>query len=97
MQTERWTVEIYLSESEGHTHARAVLTTRDHVKTEGKGTAHRNPADPDVTEIGDELAAGRALVNLGKKLLRIADQDIADMTHEQHAAHGREPGGWPEA
>ncbi|ATZ23303.1 dsRBD fold-containing protein [Streptomyces lavendulae] len=41
------------------------------------GTARCNPTDKDVPEIGDELAAARALENLAEQLKRSAYGDMA--------------------
>jgi hypothetical protein len=41
-------------------------------------SAHRNPNDPPVPDIGDEYAAGRALLDLGKQLLRSGTYDAAE-------------------
>ncbi|MEU1943061.1 DUF1876 domain-containing protein [Streptomyces sp. NPDC059474] len=73
--TVEWKVRLYLFEDEGTTKARVVLDTKDTSLT-GHGTARRNPEDDDVPEIGDELAAGRALHDLGDQLLSTAERDI---------------------
>ncbi|WNF00750.1 DUF1876 domain-containing protein [Streptomyces luomodiensis] len=73
--TVEWTVRLYLFEDEGTTKARVVLDTKDTSLT-GRGTARRNPEDENVPEIGDELAAGRALHDLGDQLLGAAERDI---------------------
>jgi hypothetical protein len=39
--------------------------------------AHRNPNDPPAPDIGDEYAAGRALLDLGRQLLRAGASDAA--------------------
>lgn len=54
----------------------AVLDTGDNT-LESRTTAHRNPHDDPVPEIGDEYAAGRALVDLGHQLLRAGRTDAA--------------------
>ncbi|XVQ90025.1 DUF1876 domain-containing protein [Microbispora siamensis] len=78
METKRWTVQIYISEHGDDTFAKAVLTTRDgHLA--GAGHARRNPVDPSVPEIGDELATARALADLADKLLVITSRDIAQV------------------
>lgn len=56
--------------------ARVVLNTGANTLT-AEGLARRNPHDRPVPEIGDELAAGRALVELGTRLLMAASDDIA--------------------
>lgn len=73
--TMEWKTRLYLFEEEGTTKARATIDTGTTVLT-GHGTARRNPADPDVPEIGDELAAGRAMRDLGRQLLDIAERDV---------------------
>ncbi|MEU6509614.1 MULTISPECIES: dsRBD fold-containing protein [unclassified Streptomyces] len=70
-----WRLNLYLSEHDPDTTARIVLDTGDNV-LESCAEARRNPYDPDVPEIGDELAAGRALIAMGRILLRAADGDI---------------------
>lgn len=83
--TVEWKARLLLFEEEGTTEARVVLDTGTSQLT-GRGAAHRNPADTDVPEIGDELAAGRALYDLGRRLVDIAERDIEGM---ETAATGR--------
>ncbi|HVX42700.1 MAG TPA: DUF1876 domain-containing protein [Mycobacteriales bacterium] len=71
-----WQMHVYLFEDDGHTSARVELRTPTTVLN-GSGQARRNPVDPDVPEIGDEIAVGRALVELGNQLLDTAGRDIA--------------------
>ncbi|WP_030230899.1 MULTISPECIES: DUF1876 domain-containing protein [unclassified Streptomyces] len=74
-----WNVRLHLSEDdEGTTRARAVLDTGTASLT-GHGTAHCHPADTNVPEIGDELAAGRAMRDLAQRLLDAAEHDIEGM------------------
>ncbi|CAL9625396.1 DUF1876 domain-containing protein [Streptomyces althioticus] len=73
--TLEWKTRLHLFEEDGTTKAHATLDTGTATLT-GHGAAHRNPADPDVPEIGDELAAGRALRDLGRQLLDIAERDV---------------------
>jgi hypothetical protein len=76
MHTKEWTVRVYLSETDDdRTHARAVLTT-DVATIEGEGLARRKPGDPEIPEIGDELAASRALLDLAHELLDVAINDV---------------------
>ncbi|MEU1592559.1 dsRBD fold-containing protein [Streptomyces sp. NPDC005708] len=70
-----WRLHLYLSEHDPATKARIVLDTGDSV-LESHAEAHRNPFDSAVPEIGDELAAGRALISLGRQLLRAAAGDM---------------------
>lgn len=77
-----WTVRISIYESGDDTHAQAVLLgdSPQHMVT--AGDSHRSPDDPVVPEIGDEVAAGRALRHLSEALLATADDDLAAVTGE---------------
>ena len=74
-QTVEWKVHLYLYEDQGTTKARVVLDTKEPSFT-GRGVARCSPDDADVPEIGDELAAGRAMHDLGEQLLIAAERDI---------------------
>jgi hypothetical protein len=78
--TRRWDVAIHISEADGRTHARAVLTSGEAAEVVGVGEARLNPVDSDVPEIGAELATSRALSSLGHALLELAIADIEQMT-----------------
>ncbi|MDW4911086.1 DUF1876 domain-containing protein [Streptomyces sp. ADMS] len=92
--TVEWKVRLYLFEEEGTTKARAVLNTGTTELT-GHGDAHRNPADRDVPEIGDELAAGRAMHDLGRQLVVVAQRDIKGMDTGATERWARPETGWP--
>lgn len=79
-----WGVVIHLSEDRTRTIAYATLGNGGPELT-GHGEAHRSPYDSDVPRIGDELAAGRALMDLGQKLLRVTEDDIGAL--EGHPVH----------
>jgi hypothetical protein len=70
-----WKIMVHLTEEDGHTAARATLDTGAQV-LHGSGTAQRSPDDTDVPEIGDELATGRALIDLGNRLIQATAADI---------------------
>ncbi|WP_043910318.1 dsRBD fold-containing protein [Kitasatospora griseola] len=74
MRTKTWTLRLDLFEEDDVTWVHAVLDTGDN-RLESRTDAHRNPHDPPVPEIGDEYAAGRALVDLGNQLLRAGTAD----------------------
>ncbi|WP_439657792.1 DUF1876 domain-containing protein [Lentzea sp. HUAS TT2] len=76
----KWSVELLIDEHEGRTRAEARLHTQDPTNLVGVGTARLNPSDQDVPEIGDELAASRALSELSHKLLDAAANDIEGVT-----------------
>jgi hypothetical protein len=84
MHTRKWTVEVELTEQEGTTHASARLHTEPTARVvTGHGTAKVSPDDADVPEIGDELAASRALTDLAGQLLHVSADDISAATHER--------------
>jgi hypothetical protein len=70
-----WSFVVTFEESEDHTDAR-VIATRADGEVIGWGRARRNPADPDVQRIGEDLAAGRALVDVAHKLFDEAARGI---------------------
>ena len=51
----------------------------------GRGTARRNPIDRPVPEIGDELAASRALEDFAIRLHDVAADDIVMLTEPVRA------------
>lgn len=86
-ESKRWTVTIDIDEHQGRTRATARLHTRGTDHLTGVGLARLNPEDRDVPEIGDELAAARALSELSHRLLDAAAEDIEQVTHQP--AHPR--------
>jgi hypothetical protein len=80
-----WRVDLYLFEQDAATMAHAVLHTDAPTALDSRGEAHRNPGDADVPEIGDEVAAARALRRLADRLLGVASGDIEAVEgHEVH-------------
>jgi hypothetical protein len=75
MTAPAWTVQITFSEDEDKTRADAVLTGGAE-RLEGWGRARRNPTDPDVPAVGEEIAAARALSDLAHHLLDEAAHQI---------------------
>ncbi|MEV6019259.1 MULTISPECIES: DUF1876 domain-containing protein [unclassified Streptomyces] len=73
--TLEWKCRLHIFENDGTTKARLTLDTGTS-KFTGHGTAHRSPLDADIPEIGDEVAAGRALNDLARQLRRVAERDI---------------------
>jgi hypothetical protein len=75
-RAKQWQISMNLIEYENNL-TRAQVTAEAGARTlRCYGEAHRNPTDTDVPDIGDEVAAGRALIELGNQLLRNAAQDI---------------------
>lgn len=85
--THTWKVVVHLFDADdlhdlgATTKAHAVLTTSAGTTLDGFGRARRAPQDLDVPEIGDELAAARALRDLADRLLRATSDDIAAIEH----------------
>jgi hypothetical protein len=69
---------IELAEDRDHTEARATLELNGQSFT-GTGRAQRNPADPNVPVIGEELAIARALSDLAQELAGAAAETITDV------------------
>ena len=82
-RTKHWTLRLDLFEEGDLTKVHAVLDTGDNV-LESRTSAQRSPNDAPVPEIGDEFAAGRALVDLGHQLLRAG---TIDSSAEQRTPH----------
>lgn len=82
-RTKQWALHLQLFEEGDLTTAHVVLDTGDNT-LRSRATAHRGPNDPSVPEIGDEFAAGRALVDLGHQLLRAGTTDAAAVARPLH-------------
>jgi hypothetical protein len=81
-RTKNWTVGVEIGEHDGHTRAVARLDGKDGGRLVGVALARLSPANADVPEIGDEIAAARALTDLGRRLLRTATEDVEQATGE---------------
>jgi Domain of unknown function (DUF1876) len=81
----RWTVDIFINEhdDERRTYAEARLHTGDRTELRGIGHALRHPRDREVPEIGDELAAARALSELAHRLLSAAAEDVEEVNADR--------------
>ena len=77
-----WPVEISLREEDRETQAEARLI-KEGIGLVGHGLARRNPDDREVTQIGEEIAAARALSDLAHQLLSAAAGQIEGVTHER--------------
>ena len=79
-----WTAEIILDETPEKTDAFVTLHTGD-AECTAEGHARRNPADPNIPRIGEELATARALAQLSSKLLeesaRILEAHLGEEVH----------------
>lgn len=86
-ESKTWTVEIVLEETATETEAKAVLPIGDR-RFGGWGRARRNPADPAVPRVGEELAAARALSDLAHALLDEAADVIERFEGRGVRVHG---------
>ena len=75
------TVSIEIDENEERTEAKATLALGGN-EFAGWGRARRNPADPNVPMVGEELAVARALSELSHRLI-----DAAAGTIESFEGH----------
>jgi len=76
-RTKTWTLNLEIAEeSQDATSVQAALDTGERT-LRTRTTAQRNPEDPPVPGIGDEYAAGRALLELGRQMLHEATEDAA--------------------
>ncbi|MEZ5097443.1 MAG: DUF1876 domain-containing protein [Nocardioides sp.] len=76
--TKSWRVDLFLYEEGDHTKADAVLHTDAGTELRSSGVARKHPADREVPEIGDELAACRALSEMSHRLLIAATNDVEE-------------------
>jgi hypothetical protein len=83
-----WTVEVEITETqEGETEANATLEVGQQ-RFGGWGRARRNPADPELPRIGEELATARALSDLAHHLLDEAARLIERYEGRPARVHG---------
>jgi hypothetical protein len=78
--TKSWRVDIYLYEGAHSTSAQAVLHSDAPSGLKSVGVARRRPDEPNVPEIGDEVAAARALNHLAELLRQVAEEDLGELT-----------------
>jgi len=84
---EDWLVSLSVTETDGQTCAEARLVIPGNDQLAGHGQARRNPADREVSRIGAQIAAARALSDLAGQLLHAAAAAIEDSTHERAHLH----------
>ncbi|MFE6691787.1 DUF1876 domain-containing protein [Streptomyces sp. NPDC057743] len=85
-----WSMRLHLFEEGSTTKARVVLDTGTTTLI-GHGTAQCGPGDPNVPEIGDELAASRAMGDLAAQLARTASDDLEGVWESVWEHTGRRP------
>ena len=72
----RWHIDIFIGEDGGRTSAEARLTTDEQAILVGRGSARVRGQDQDIPHIGDEIAVARALGDLSRHLLSVAQTDL---------------------
>jgi hypothetical protein len=82
MHEDGWQVRIEFDEDDTHTHATATARVRDDRAMTGRGDAYRNPKDMNQPLVGEDIAAARALIDLGSQLLQSAAAQIELVTHQ---------------
>jgi hypothetical protein len=85
-RTKVWTIEVVFTEDADRTRADAILTIGDE-QIRGWGRSRRNPSDPEVPKIGEEIAAARALSDLAHHLLHAAADAIEDFEGHPVTVH----------
>jgi hypothetical protein len=80
----QWSIDIRFSEGDTQTRADAHLRAGA-ISWHALGRSRRNPADPDVPAVGEELAAARALFELSHRLVDSAALGVE--TFEGHPVH----------
>jgi len=78
-----WLVSLSVTETDGQTRAEARLVIPGTDQLAGHGQARRNPADREVSRIGAQIAAARALSDLSGQLMQAAATAIEDSTHKR--------------
>jgi hypothetical protein len=88
-ETKVWIVEVVIEETpDGHTEAKALLGVGTDRQFGGWGRARRNPADPEMPRVGEELAAARALSDLAHHLVEEAAHTIEQHEGRPARVHG---------
>lgn len=83
-----WTVEVDIEETPaGHTEAKAHLAVGPRTFG-GWGRARRNPDDPEMPRVGEELAVARALSDLAHHLVDEAARAIEEHEGRPARVHG---------
>jgi Domain of unknown function (DUF1876) len=77
MSDQLWQVSVSFTEDDERTRADAILELADQ-RFHGWGQAKRSPGDPNVPVVGQDLAAARALSDLGHQLVSAAATRIED-------------------
>ncbi|HLF41073.1 MAG TPA: DUF1876 domain-containing protein [Acidimicrobiia bacterium] len=74
-QEHGWPMQVVFTENDDATRADIVIDVGGR-HYHGWGRARRNPNDPDIPRIGEEVATARALTRLAQQLLATAAEEI---------------------
>ena len=77
MPNRTWKIDIELEECQGQTNADVLLEAGD-VRYRARGQARRNPNDPERPDVGEEVAAARALEKLALQLRDAAEHGVEE-------------------
>jgi hypothetical protein len=78
-RADEWAIDIRFDEDGLRTAAHVTLTTGER-RVKARGTARRNPADPDLPRVGEDLALARALSSLAHELIGDAIERLEAVT-----------------
>lgn len=81
-----WAVAVRFTEDDDHTVALITLTAGTRTFT-ARGSARRNPIDPNVPRVGEDLATARALSQLSHELISDAVRQLEAATHAPAGIH----------
>ncbi|MDB1089199.1 DUF1876 domain-containing protein [Streptomyces sp. ACA25] len=78
-----WHIELKFRESGAETRALALVRLPDGTELRADGHADKHPDDPELPQVGEEIAAARLLNGLAQQLLDKAAKDIEAVTHSR--------------
>lgn len=81
-----WKIDVELEEVDGQTNADALLEAGD-VRYRACGRARRNPRDPERPQVGEEVAAARALEKLAEQLRHAAEHGVEEFEGHRVQIH----------
>lgn len=81
-------IDVDVVENSDECQATATLTTTRGI-VQASGRARRNPADPTIPLVGEELAIGRAVRSLGEQLIAAGGDDLSDPPPAEEHLVGR--------
>jgi hypothetical protein len=85
-QQRMWRVDVVFTEDGDVTLADAVVDVGGS-HYHGWGRARRNPADPDLRRLGEQVAAARALSDLSVQLRRATSEEIGEFEGHTVSVH----------